>query len=82
MKATKEILHFDPEVDFRSRKTRSTTPARSPSAASRCTRSGRPFAEWAKANPEAKALFDRMAARRLPDGWTEALPESRPTPRA
>ncbi|GIF07224.1 transketolase [Actinoplanes siamensis] len=33
------------------------------------------FATWAAANPEAKALYDRLAARRLPDGWTAALPE-------
>jgi len=29
---------------------------------------------WAQANPEGKALHDRLAARRLPDGWQEALP--------
>ncbi len=29
---------------------------------------------WASKNPEAKALHDRMSERRLPEGWTEALP--------
>lgn len=29
---------------------------------------------WAKANPERKALWDRMSQRVLPEGWTEALP--------
>jgi transketolase len=33
------------------------------------------FEAWANANPDGKALLDRMLARRLPDGWTEALPE-------
>ncbi|HEY8534766.1 MAG TPA: transketolase [Micromonospora sp.] len=32
------------------------------------------FAEWAKANPERKALYDRISRRELPAGWTEALP--------
>ncbi len=29
---------------------------------------------WAAANPERKALHDRMRTRRLPVGWTDALP--------
>ncbi len=29
---------------------------------------------WAASNPEGKALHDRMSQRRLPAGWTEALP--------
>jgi transketolase len=33
------------------------------------------FDGWARANPERKALFDRLATRTLPAGWTEALPE-------
>jgi transketolase len=32
------------------------------------------YAAWADANPERKALHDRMSQRRLPAGWTEALP--------
>jgi transketolase len=32
------------------------------------------FAAWARANSERKKLFDRMATRRLPDGWAEKLP--------
>ena len=76
VKATKEILHFDPEVDF---------PVEDEvlSHAHQVAERGKkvhaeweePFAEWAKANPERKALFDRMAVHRLPDGWTQALPE-------
>jgi transketolase len=29
---------------------------------------------WAAANPERKAVHDRLQARRLPDGWAAALP--------
>ena len=32
------------------------------------------FDAWAAANPEHKALFDRLVNRQLPDGWTDALP--------
>jgi len=32
------------------------------------------FDAWAAANPERKALFDRLQARQLPEGWTDALP--------
>lgn len=34
----------------------------------------RAYETWAKANPERRALHDRMAVRRLPDGWTDTLP--------
>ena len=40
------------------------------------------FAAWRDANPGRAALLDRLAARRLPDGWASALPSSRRTPRA
>jgi transketolase len=32
------------------------------------------FEKWAAANPERKALFDRLQARELPAGWTDVLP--------
>ncbi len=32
------------------------------------------FDAWAAANPDNKALFDRLQARDLPAGWTETLP--------
>ncbi len=32
------------------------------------------FDAWATANPERRALLDRMASRTLPAGWTDALP--------
>ena len=32
------------------------------------------FDAWAQANGQAKALFDRLITRTLPDGWTDVLP--------
>jgi transketolase len=32
------------------------------------------FDEWAAANPERKALLDRMQSRTLPEGWVDHLP--------
>ncbi|MEN3356908.1 MAG: transketolase [Mycobacteriales bacterium] len=32
------------------------------------------FDAWAEANPERRALLDRMSSRTLPAGWTDALP--------
>ena len=32
------------------------------------------FDAWAAGNPAGKALFDRLAERRLADGWADALP--------
>jgi len=79
VKATKEILHFDPEVDF-------PVEDEVVSHARQVAERGKAlhaewegsFAKWASANPERKALFDRMATRRLPDGWTQKLPSFPP----
>ena len=79
VQATKEILHFDPEVDF-------PVEDEALSHARQVAERGKQlhadwegsFAAWASANPERKALFDRMATRRLPDGWTEKLPSFPP----
>jgi transketolase len=76
VKATKKILHFDPDVDF-------PVEEDALSHAREVAERGKQahaewegaFAAWAKANPEPKALFDRMALHRLPDGWTKVLPE-------
>ncbi len=32
------------------------------------------FVEWATENPDRAALFERLAVRALPEGWTAALP--------
>src|SRR5215471_1644674 len=76
VKATKEILHFDPEVDFPvedeplNRARQIAERAKTLHAEWEGS-----FAGWASANPERKELLDRLAERRLPDGWTEVLPE-------
>jgi transketolase len=76
VRATKEILHFDPDVDFPV-EDEALNHAREVATRGKDAHAEweQAFAAWAQANPQAKALFDRMAERRLPDGWTEALPE-------
>jgi transketolase len=32
------------------------------------------FDAWAQANPERKALLDRLVSKKLPEGWTDSLP--------
>ena len=73
--ATKVILGFDPAVSF-------PTEDEALSHARQVAERGKAvhadwesaFAAWATANPERKALFDRLATRTLPAGWTDALP--------
>jgi transketolase len=75
VRATKEVLHFDPDVDF-------PVEDEPVSRARQVMERGKhlhaawddTFTAWAAANPERKALFDRLSARRLPDGWTDKLP--------
>ena len=75
VRATKEILHFDPDVHF---PVEDDVVSHARQVAERGKRLHAEwddsFAAWAKANTERKALFDRMATRRLPDGWTKKLP--------
>ena len=79
VRATKEILHFDPDVHF-------PVEDEAVSHARQVAERGKrlhaeweeSFAKWAKANAERKALFDRMAVHRMPDGWTEKLPSFPP----
>ena len=73
--ATKKILGFDPEQSFQ-------VDAEVLAHARQAVDRGRAehaawqprFDEWAAAHEAAKALFDRLVARRLPDGWAAALP--------
>ncbi len=76
IRKTKEILGFNPDVHFavadeviaHTRKVvdrgRAARADWQPS-----------FDSWAAANPDRKALFDRMVSRSLPAGWANALPE-------
>ena len=74
--ATKKILGFDPGKTFE-------VAAEVAEHARQVIERGRTArAEWEKSyqawranNPERVAEFDRMRQRRLPDGWTSALPE-------
>ncbi|WP_086667335.1 transketolase [Lentzea kentuckyensis] len=75
VKATKEILGFDPEQTFEVtdevlNHTREVV-KRGEHAKAQWQTS---FDAWASANPENKALLDRLVARQLPDGWADALP--------
>ncbi|MEV0429096.1 transketolase [Micromonospora sp. NPDC050495] len=75
VKATKEILGFDPErtfeVDDEVLKHARQVMERGAEAQAEWTTS---FDAWAQANPERKALWDRMSTRTLPQGWADALP--------
>ena len=73
--ATKEVLGFDAERSFHiddeviahTRKLRER-------GAEKHAAWQKKFDEWAAANPENKALFDRMHARELPQGFDAELP--------
>jgi transketolase len=73
--ATKQVLGFDPAVTFPAEDDAVT---RARMVAERGKRLhaewDEKFAAWSAANPERAALLDRLAARRLPDGWASALP--------
>ncbi|WP_026917871.1 transketolase [Gordonia shandongensis] len=73
--ATKEILGFDPAVDFAVddavlAHTRSLTER---AAAARADWQAA-FDAWARDNADRKSLFDRLTNHELPDGWADALP--------
>ncbi|HEY8788182.1 MAG TPA: transketolase [Actinopolymorphaceae bacterium] len=73
--ATKTVLGFDPEKSFDvapeviAHTRELLTRGEATKAAWQVT-----FDAWATANPDGKALFDRLGARTLPDGWESALP--------
>ncbi len=74
--ATKQILGFDPAATFDVTEevlahTREAL-GRGEAAQQQWTVA---FDAWAEANPERRALYDRMAGRTLPEGWADALPE-------
>ncbi|MEU4767218.1 transketolase [Actinosynnema sp. NPDC023794] len=78
----KRILGFDPEQTFEVsdevlEHTRSVI-KRGEAAKSEWQKS---FDAWAEANPERKALLDRLVVRGLPEGWTDALPSWEPDPK-
>jgi transketolase len=76
---TKKILGFDPAVSF---PTEDEAVAHARQVADRGKQAHAAwddvFAAWSAAQPERRALLDRLAARELPDGWTSVLPEFPP----
>ncbi|MBB5869239.1 transketolase [Allocatelliglobosispora scoriae] len=73
--ATKKILGFDADTSFPVADevlTHARTVADRGSEARSSWQQG--YAAWAAANPERSALFERLATRTLPEGWTDALP--------
>ena len=75
MAATKEVLGFDPGVNFPV-EDEALTRARQVAERGKSLHAEweQSFAAWSAANADRRALFDRLAVRQLPDGWTEALP--------
>lgn len=76
VKATKEILGFDPNESF------AVDPAvlehtRAAAERGRAAHAEwqKSFDTWAKANAERNSLFERLSGRKLPDGWEKTLPE-------
>jgi transketolase len=77
--AVKTILGFDPEQNFQ---VDDEVIEHTRKAAERGKKAHAQWQErydvWAKANPERKALGDRLATRTLPEGWAEKLPRWAP----
>ncbi|MEH0551365.1 transketolase [Streptomyces sp. B21-101] len=77
--ATKRVLGFDPEKTFEAedKVLAHTRTALDRGARAHAAWDGR-LAGWRAANPARAALFDRVVAGRLPDGWEDALPVFEP----
>jgi transketolase len=75
VRATKEILHFDPDVHF-PREEEAVARARQVADRGKALHAEweESFDRWAAANPDRKALFDRLSRRALPAGWAAAMP--------
>jgi len=78
--ATKKVLGLDPDKNF-------DVPADVLEHTRAVVQRGRQLSAawqeryegWAAKNPDRKALHDRLAQRRLPDGWAAALPVFEPS---
>ena len=79
IKLVKEALGFDTDVDFpeEAEVIAHTRKLGERAAAARSEWQQR-FDAWAEKNPEHKALFDRLTARELPDGWKDEFPTWEP----
>ena len=75
LKATKEVLGFDPEQSFAvAEDVIAHTRALAERAAEARVQWQQKWDAWADANPERKALWDRLEARELPTDVAAALP--------
>lgn len=75
VKATKEALGFDPEVEFFiDDAVLAHTRKLVDRGAEKHAAWQKKVDQWAAANPDGKALFDRLAARKLPEGFDANLP--------
>jgi transketolase len=73
--ATKQILGFDPGQSFAVDEKVLSHARQVLDRGEQAQREwSKAYEAWARANPERKALHDRLAGRILPDGWTDALP--------
>ncbi len=74
--ATKKVLGFDPAVSFPVQE-ELLEHARKVAGRGKQAHAewDEQFAEWSKSHPEQRALLDRLSGRRLPPGWTGALPQ-------
>jgi transketolase len=80
--AVKKILNFDPEKSFQ---VEDEVIEHTRQALERGKKAHAEWQEkynaWAGANPERKALADRLATRSLPAGWSDNLPSWEPDPK-
>ena len=76
---TKKVLGFDPDVSF---PTAEDLVANARKVADRGKQAhaewDEQFRQWSEQYPQQRELLDRLAARRLPDNWTDALPSFPP----
>jgi len=80
--AVKTILGFDPEQSFQvDDEVISHTRGLLDQAKIAHAQWQERFDAWAAANPEGKALFDRLATRSLPEGYADNLPKWDPDPK-
>ena len=72
---TKKILGFDPEVSFPVAD-ELVQHARKVAERGKLAHAAwdEQFEAWSAKNPDRRALFDRLSAHQLPDGWADALP--------
>ena len=76
---TKKVLGFDPDVSF---PTADDLVANARRVGDRGKQAhaewDEQFRQWSEQHPRQRELLDRLAARRLPDNWTDALPSFPP----